>query len=519
MARKHILAVDLGTSSVKVALVADDGAIVAASAAPIETLHVAGGGCEQDAEAIWCATLDSCRAVLAESGVDAASVAGVTCDAQYFSVVPVGADGSPLSNLILWLDTRGADHANAILASGADVFGTWLNRHGLFPLPSGSDSLSHALFVKASWPRVYERTVAFLEPADYLVARFTGVCTSNACTAFAQVLTDNRDLAAVRYDEDLVRMSGLDRDKLPNLVECGAPVASLRADVARELGLPATTPVFAAVNDTQALSVGTGVFRRGVAGINVGTTCQVLGFADSLRADLDTNLFCMPSPIAGRYALMAENGLGARLLDHFLRDVAFASDALADHSTADPYGRLEEALASTPPGSNGVLYLPWLNGAQTPRAIAEMRGGFLNLGLATTRADMLRSVIEGVTYSLCWQLPAAQRLCGMEIEELRFAGGGAQSEQWAQAVADIMNLPVRRMEEPRYLNNRATALLALQRLGLGDLDDVESFCPAGAPFEPRPQHRTVYDRMFAAFQSAFEQTRLVFEILNGEGPK
>jgi xylulokinase len=418
MRRKHILAIDLGSSSVKVAAVAEDGEIVAATASPVETLRIDGGGSEQDAEAIWRATVAAAREVLA--GVDRDSVAGVTCDSQYFSVVPVDAEGRPLANLIFWLDSRGAPYANAILG-GAGAFQTWLTTHGLFPLPSGNDSLSHALFIKHERPQLYERTAAFLEPADYLVARLTGVCASNPCTAFAQVLTDNRDLGAVRYDEDLLRMSGLDRDKLPALLECGDPVAPLRADVAGELGLAPSTPVFGGVNDTQALSVGTGVFRRGVVGINVGTTCQVLAFADSLRADLDTNLFCMPSPLPGRYALMAENGLGARLLDHFLGNVVFAGDGLADHRRADWYAGVETALAATPAGSNGLLYLPWLNGAQTPRADAAMRGGFLNLSLASTRTDMLRAIVEGITYSLRWQLPAAERLCGISVEELRFA--------------------------------------------------------------------------------------------------
>lgn len=515
-ARRHILAVDLGTSSVKVAVVAEDGAIAAATAVPIETLHVAHGGCEQDAEAIWRATVGAARHVLA--GVDRASVAGVTCDSQYFSVVPVDGEGRPLDNLILWLDGRGAPYANALLGRPG-AFQHWLATTGLFPLPSGNDSLSHALFVKHQRPRLYERTARFLEPADYLVARLTGICASNACTAFAQILTDNRDLADVHYDDELVRLSGLDREKLPDLVAAGAPVGPLRADVAAELGLAATTPVFAGMNDTQALSVGTGVFRHGVAGINVGTTCQVLAFADSLRADLDTNLFCMPSPIAGRYALMAENGLGARLLDHFLGNLVFASDALADHRRDDWYGGVEAALQSTPPGANGVLYLPWLNGAQTPRADAAMRGGFLNLSLASTRADMLRAVVEGITYSLRWQLPAAEAMCGISVADLRFSGGGAQSAQWAQAVADIMNRPVRQMTEPRYLNNRATAFLALRQLGEVDLDEVERFCPPGPTFEPRAESRDAYDRMFAAFQAAFEQTGPVFQILNGEGSK
>jgi xylulokinase len=513
--RPHVLAIDLGTSSVKVALVAEDGGIAATAVEPAATLPGAGGAAEQDAEQIWSAVLAAATCVLRARGAAARDVAAITCDAQYFSVVPVGIDGRPLANLLLWHDTRGARYSRALHRAHPDALRRWLEINGLFPLPSGSDSLSHLLFVREERPDVYERTAAFLEPADYVVARLTGRCTANPCTAFAQLLTDNRDLSAVRYDEELLAMAGVDRGVLPELVECGAPVGPLLPEVATALGLSPETPVLSGMNDTQAVSIGTGVFRSGHGGINVGTTCQVLAFTDALRADLDNNLFTMPAPFPDRYTLMAENGLGARLVDHFLHNIAFACDNLADHRTTDPYAGLEAALAAAPAGSGGVLYLPWLNGSQTPRASAAMRGGFLNMSLATTREHLLRAVIEGITYSLAWQVPAAERLCGTAFSELRFAGGGARSAQWAQTIADVANRPVLQMAEPLFLNNRATAFHAFVRLGRVGLDDVDTFCPAGARFEPRAEHRGLYDQLSGQFQAAYEQTRPIFEALNG----
>lgn len=514
MTRQFILAIDLGSSSVKAALVADDGAIAAATVAAVATLHGDGGAAEQDAELVWEAVIAAATQVLRGGGDAAHNVVAVTCDSQYFSVVPVGTDGRPLANLLLWLDTRGARYSRALHRAHPHALRRWLEINGLFPLPSGSDSLSHLLFVRAERPDIYERTAAFLEPADYVVARLTGRCTANPCTAFAQLLTDNRNLSAVRYDDELLRMAGVERDVLPELVECSAPVGPLLPEVAAALGLPPETPVLSGMNDTQAVSIGTGVFRTGRGGINVGTTCQVLAFTATLRADPQNNLFAMPAPIPDCYTLMAENGLGARLVDHFLHNIAFASDALADHACADPYAGLERALAAAPAGSGGLLYLPWLNGSQTPRASAAMRGGFLNMSLTTNREHLLRAVIEGITYSLAWQLPAAERLCGTVFAELRFAGGGARSAQWAQIVADVTGLPVLQMADPLFLNNRATAFLAFVRRGSAVLDDVDAFCPAGARFEPRAGHRQLYDQLFGQFQVAYDQTRPIFEALN-----
>jgi len=514
MTLQHILAIDLGTSSVKAALVADDGWIAATAVEPVATLYGEGGAAEQDAERIWSAVLAAATRVLSAGGAAARDVAAVTCDAQYFSVVPVGIDGRPLANLLLWHDTRGTRYSRALHRAHPHALARWLEINGMFPLPSGSDSLSHLLYVREERPEVYARTAAFLEPADYVVARLTGRCTANPCTAFAQLLTDNRDLSDVRYDDELLDTAGVDRAVLPELVECGATVGTLLPEVADALGLSPATPVLSGMNDTQAVSIGTGVFRAGRSGINVGTTCQVLGFADELRADLDNNLFAMPAPIPDRYTLMAENGLGARLVDHFLHNIVFADDALAHHATADPYAGMEAALAAAPAGSGGVLFLPWLNGSQTPRASASMRGGFLNMSLATTREHLLRAVVEGITYSLAWQLPAAERLCGTAFTELRFAGGGARSAQWAQTIADVADRPVVQMADPLFLNNRATAFHAFVRLGRVGLDEVDGFCPAGARFEPRSENRDLYDQLSAQFQVAYAQTRPIFEALN-----
>src|SRR6185436_13300704 len=148
--------------------------------------------------------------------------------------------------------------------------------------------------------------------------------------------------------ERLVAMSGIDASKLAPLLPVNARAGTLRPAVAAELGLPATTPVFAGVNDTQAAAISTGTFRPGVGAVNIGTTSQILAHVGMKKSDLENAIVSMPSPIAGRHMVMAENGLGGKPLDHFLRNVAFASDALADHAVADPFAGVEAAVGSVP---------------------------------------------------------------------------------------------------------------------------------------------------------------------------
>lgn len=513
-ARRYMLAIDLGTGGPKLALVREDGAIAASAIRSVQTRLAPGSGAEQDPEEIWEAIVDGARQVVAEAGAPRESIVGVTCDSQYFSVVPIDATGAPVGDLILWLDSRGGPHTQEMYRAHPEAFLRWVEIAGMPALPTGSDSLSHMLFIHKERPEVYERAYKLVEPADYVTTRLSGTCASNACTAFAQLLTDNRKLGAVGYSPELLALSGIDREKLPDLVAINSCLGRIRPRVAEAIGLAPETRIFAGVNDTHAVSIGSGVFREGRAGINIGTTGQVLAFVGEMKVDLENSILSMPSPIPERYMVMAENGLAGKTLEHFLHNIVFARDSLADHSTTDAYAGIEEALRSVAPGSDGVLYLPWLSGSQSPTSNAGMRGGFLNLSLETTRSHLLRAVVEGVTLSLRWLLPAVERFCGSEFESLTFSGGAAQSHEWSQVVADVTGRPVHQLADPRHVNNRATALLAFETLGMASLDRIDELCPVQRVHEPRRVLVDLYARRLEQLQAAYEHTRPLFEAMN-----
>lgn len=511
----HILSIDLGTSGPKVALVGESGDLAATATRSVHTLMLPPDGAEQDPDEIWAAVLSAAKEVLRGAGRAVDTVAGITCDGQYFSIVPVDRDIRPTMNLILWMDGRGRTESQNIYARHADAFETWLEIHGMMPLPSGTDSLSHILYVQERCPQVHARTHKYLEPVDFIIAKLTGACTATICSAFPLLLTDNRDLARCEYDARLIGLAGVDASKLPELVPVNARAGRLRAEVAAELGLPPSTPVFAGVNDTQAAAIGTGTFRGTHGAINVGTTSQVLAHVSGKKSDLAHALLSMPSPIAGRHMLMAENGLGGKPLDHFLRNVAFATDRLADHAAADPFAGVDGAVHSVPPGSAGLLFLPWLTGSQAPDTNPNARGAFLNLSLHSTRAHMVRAILEGVAFNMRWVLPAVETFVEQRFDELLFSGGGAVSDAWSQIMADVMERPVAQLADARYVNNRATAFLAFVELGVLGLDDIGTLCRIKKRYTPRAAHRAMYDTMFTQFVAAFEQNRPIFEALNG----
>ena len=514
-AQRCILSIDLGTSGPKVALVADDGTIEASASRAVTTISVGASGAEQDPEEIWRAIRGAARQVLGEAGRPPGDIVGVTCASHYFSTVPVDRAGMATMNLLLWMDGRGGPYSMKIYERCAEAPLRWIEAHGMPPLPSGNDSLSHMLFIQSERPDVYERTYKFVEPMDYVTARLTGEVTANACTAFAMLLTDNRQPDSISYSDELISMSGLDRDKLPDLVARNLQVGVVTDETARDWGLAPGTAVFSGTNDTQAVCVGSGAYTGCDGGINIGTTCQVLASAPSAGMDMENAIVSMPSPIPGQYMSMAENGLGGKVLEHFLNHVAFANDALVDHSTEDAYARLDTVLAGEPAGSGGLLFLPWLAGSQSPQFNPNARGGFLNMSLETTRTRMLRAIVEGVSFNLRWLLPAVEKFAGTEFSAVRFAGGCALSDQWAQILADVTGRPVKQLAEARYVVNRATALLGFVQLGCLDYDDLAKVCRVKHVYEPDSERRKVYDRAFEQFLAAYKQNLPIFEALNG----
>ena len=509
---EYALGIDLGTSGPKVALLSAAGRLVAQATRRIETQFLPEGGAEQDAEKIWSLTVDAIRETVASAGVPAEQIVAIGVDSQYSSIVPVDAEGRPAGPLIVWMDTRGAPHNRAIYKRHSEAFLRWLEVHGIMPLPSGNDCLAHMLHIQEDRPEIYERTAAFVEPMDYLTARFTGRVAANQCTAFMFLLVDNRKLGALEYHPDLVSMSGLDPSRLPELVPLHEPLGPLRADVAEELGLAAGTPVLPALNDTQSGALASGALASSNGGVSIGTTTVLYAGVDRKDTDGENQIVSMPGPLGDRYVVMAENGLGGKTLDHVLRAFVHTKDPLGDHRTDDPFDGLDAAVEQSAPGAGNVLFLPWLNGSAAPAGNGRARGGWLNVSLETTRPDLVRAVLEGVAMNLRWLVDPVEAFARHPLEEISFAGGAAKSAAWAQILADVLDRPVHRLIDPTHMNCRAMALLALYRLGRVGLEQVR--CPAREVYKPRPQNREIYDRLFEQFLASYEQNRPVFDALN-----
>lgn len=508
----HAVGIDVGSSNVKAALVAGDGTLVASTSRPL-AMHRQGAVAEQDAESVWTAVVDAVVQLTGEHPAAASDVETLGVASQYSSIVPVAADGAALAPMRMYFDTRGTQLSMAVLERHPEAFTTWLERHGIPPVGSGL-SLGHMLHLQHEDPSTHERTAAWLEPMDFVNLRLTGRATATQATAFAGQVCDNRSLGATAYDADLVRMAGIDADRLPPLVAVDATIGTLLPAVADRLGLPVGVTVTAGMNDSQAGAVATGAALGGRVGLAVGTTAVVLDTIDHLAVDLDHEVLSMPDAFPDRYLVWAENGVAGKAVEHLLDGILLASDALAEGRGGSGFDALDQVMAATSPGAGGVLFLPWLAGSLAPSADRHMRGGFLDLSLDTSRLDLVRAAVEGTAHNVAWLLPAVEQFTGRRADEIVFGGGAARSAGWAQVMADVLARPVSTLRDPGTATARAVALVALQRAGMLAAGDLASTVTTAATYEPDPSTRDLYAADQADFEAAFTALRPILTSRN-----
>ena len=422
--------------------------------------------------------------------------------------------------MALWLDQRGDKKRLEKLPGfprGVDTpwqLLQWVRIHGIPPISGGSDSLSHMRWFKYVHPDIYAKTHKFLEAMDFLTMRFSGRFTANQATTMMYLLTDNRQLNVTEYNPTLLKYALIDAEKLPELVPLDSILGTVLPDVAEELGLSQATQVITGLNDTLAGGMGTAAFTGDHAAISIGSTSVIITHVNFKRTDVRHSILSMPSPVPDTYFVMAENGLAGSTLEYFLEHLIYADDHFGEMPVEDKFKQLARAIADVPPGSDGVLFLPWMGGAIAPATEARMRGGFLNLSIRTTRSHMARAVLEGVALNLRWLNEPTQKFAKRKFSHFVYYGGGAESDEWSQILADILEVPIHQMANPQYATCLGAGLLAFERLKLIRFDEFEARIPIKKIYTPRPEYKAVYDALFVQFKKAFKKNRSIIRALN-----
>ena len=415
-----LLGLDLGTGSVKAVLVDRGGAVLGEGSAPYAVRSPRPGWAESEPGEWWEACALAVRAAVGERG---AGVEALGLSGQMHGVVLSDARGEPVRPAVLWADARSGDEVVAYGDLEPGLLRTLANP------PAAGMAGPSLLWLRENEPSSYREARWALQPKDWLRLRLTGEAAAEPSDASATMLYDP---GADRWAWAVAEALGLRSELLAPLVPSGAVAATLTAEAAGAMGLPEGLPVAAGAGDTAAAALGTGLFGEGTAQLTVGTGGQIVAPRELASGDPGrrTHLFrAAHEEPSGRFYAMAA-----------VQNAGLALEWVLETLGASWEEAYNEAFA-VPPGSGGVLFLPYLSGERTPHFDPAARGAWVGLGLGHGRAHMLRAAFEGVAFALREGLEALEA-AGVGAPELRLAGGGTSREPWRRLLADALGRPL-----------------------------------------------------------------------------
>ncbi len=518
---KYILAIDLGTSGAKVALVSIHGEVAGWEAEPLALHVLPNGGAEQDPNDWWRAITKATGRLLGKELVPVDRVVAVCAATQGAAAIPVDRSGECLANAMIWLDSRGAELAQKLVSGplnieGYDLFKLlrWVRLTGGVPSLSGKDLVGHVLYLMHEAPEIYRSTYKFLDVVDYIDLCLTGKFVATSDTIGMSWLTDNRDPEHIRYHPGLIQATGIDPDKLPEIRRCIDVLGPLRPEVAKELGLKPEVQVVAGAFDLPAAAVGSGAVEDYQAHLSVSTSAFMTVHVPFMKTDLFSKMASLPCVIPDRYLLCAEQeAAGVNLT--FLRDnILFPADPLSAGKPEDFFAALNRTAEQAPPGCQGLIYTPWIYGERAPVDDPYIRAGVHNLSLENTRQDLVRAVMEGVAFNSRWMLGPVEKFCGRRMDTISMVGGGASSNLWCQIHADVLDRTIRQGKNPIQAAAQGAAFIAAVGLGHIHFSDIPKLVQFQAEYRPNPANRKLYDEMFLEFTNLYKQNKAIYKRLN-----
>ena len=498
----YILAHDLGTSGNKATLFSTDGKLRASCTVPYPLYTDQPLWAEQDAEDWWRAVCDSTRRLLRESGVQAADIRALSFSGQMMGCLPVDRDGRPLCRAIIWADQRAREESARLAEKIDDAAFYRITGHRNAP----SYGIQKAMWIRKNRPEIYEQTYRFLNAKDYMVYRLTGRFFTDGSDATSM---DCFDLAARSWSEPIVAASGIDPDKLPQIAESTQFIGYVTEQAAAETGLTTGTKVIMGAGDGVAANVGAGCVEPGKAYCCLGTSAWVAGTSEKPVLDEGRRIVCWAHAVHGLYSPNGTMQYAGGSYKWLRQTVCLSEEEDALRLGSSVYERMNAEIADAAPGAGSLLFLPYLMGERAPRWNPDAKGVWFGLTAGTTRAQLLRSVMEGILINLgiCLDIFRQQT----SADELVLIGGLAQSGEWQQAAADIFNAPVR---IPVYLeeaNSMGAAVIAGVGSGLfQDFSVIERFLEMRSACTPRTEYRRLYQEKTEQFNKVYEALQGVF---------
>jgi xylulokinase len=518
--KKYILAVDHGTSAMKVALADTCGEILAFEYEDTPLYLSPDGGAEQDPDEWWDGFVKATRRLLTNHPVPKEDIVGICVSSQWSGTVAVDSEGRHLMNAIIWMDSRGEPYIRQknqgiinIQGYGILNIARWLRSTGGLPAKSGKDSIAHILYLKNEHPEIYEATYKFLEPKDYMNLRLTGEFAASYDSIMLHWVTDIRNINNVKYNKGLIKKMGIDRDKLPKLMRAIDILGVVKLDVAQELGISDDTKVVVGSPDLQSAVIGSGAVHDFEGHIYIGTSSWITCHVPFKKTDISHNMASVPSSIPGKYFVANEQETAGACLK-FLRDNVFFGDDPTRFNSPEVFQEFDRIVEQIPAGSNGLIFTPWLYGERTPVEDHTIRGGLHNISLSVKRDEIIRAVFEGVAYNSKWLFDLVEKFIKQKMDPVNMIGGGAQSDVWCQIYADVLNRTIRQVKDPIMANARGAAFIAAAGLGYCKFEDIPELVQYSNIFHPNPENHALYRKIYDEFITLYKKNKAMYRRLN-----
>ena len=495
MGSQFILTIDVGTSSTKTSLWTEAGQLVAHAASAYDLQRPEPLWAEIDGDTWWQAVCGTIRTVLATSKVDPALIAGIGVDGVGWTLISVDRAWKPLHPAMIWLDRRAEQEINWLKSLPEAEHLVNLNANPL----DAAYITPKLIWLKKNHPDIFHSAYKFLEATGFIVSQFTGEFVCDYTQAYGYHIFDIRN---EKWDQHAAQVIGIPLEKMPQLVGSTEIIGAVTEKAAQRTGLKPGTPLIGGCLDAAVGALGSGVTKPGQTNEQGG---QAGGVGISLdHIVVEPRLIFSHHVIPGQYLLQAGT-VGGGSLGWFRDQFGHPEMNTANLLGLSPFELFSQQVEKSKPGANGLIFLPYMAGERTPLWSSIARGVFFGLSYKTTRADILRAIMEGCAFAVYDNLQIAAEH-GATVDEFLGSGGATQSAVWCQIKADVYGKPfivARRADGGE--GGHSLGLFALTACGVGLSNDigacVSDLLPTRQVFEPSMENHALYQELFAIYRS------------------
>jgi len=506
---EHLLSIDVGTTSLKTAIISADGTMVASAHRDYELLTPEPGHVEQEPTEWWSALVQCCKELGERYQREFRSVVGVGLCGQMHTHVYLGHDDKPLSPAITWMDQRSRTLVREMNEKPA--VRTVVERETGNALATTYTAPQVACFRRQE-PEKWEKVTRVLVAKDYLKFLLTGRLATDFTDASGTLLFD---VAHGSWSEQMFELFQIPRDFFPPALPSATVIGKVTTDAAKETGISAGTPVVNGSSDNSATALGAGVLKPGDAVLIIGTAGVASVCTDRPVIDSSHKTLCWSYCLPDHWTTLGITQTAGESLTWFRSAFDSPSPTKSDRTGAgsdifDQYSSLAGQVAE---GSGGLLFLPYLNGERTPYWDPHARGLFFGVGLQTQKAHFVRAIMEGVSFAMRNNIETIEKQ-GIKIGRLAAVGGGLKSKVWLQILSGILGRDIATVDTPDTAL-RGVALMTATAVGLfpsaADVVDQTGWgqfgvVPGGEPSES-------YERQYKVFLKLYENLKEIYPIL------